>query len=497
MRALVILPFMNVAIYARLSRNRDGESTSIERQLSACRAKIAAEGWTEVATYTDDDLSAYRPGVRRPQYEQMLKDAERGAFDLLLVWKSDRLVRRMAEFLRVSAILDKAKIGFASATEPIDSSTTMGQIVLNMLVGFAQMESENTSLRQRSKHAELRERGRWSGGRRAFGLNDRWDALVPEEAELIRKAADRLLDGGSLASVVRDWNQGGVTTRTGKRWDATTLRRMLLSPRMVGRRRIGSELSREVGIPPVIDDETWQRLRALLTNPRTAGPGNAPKYLLAGMVVCGNCGSRMHTHSHSATRRRYQCSSVRGGCGRVSIDAAPAERAVADAWLDYTRGDEFRAWTREREDAREASRATANELSERIATLTARRNGLIDLWVSGELSQDEWRRGRGALDREIADADEALARAESDSSDVSVWGFEGLAFHAWESATVDTRRDLLRAVADKIVIHPAKGRGRRFDATRIEPFFRSPDGLHPGELARVTWLPASHAGPED
>src|SRR5687767_4661994 len=108
----------------------------------------------------------------------MLTDLRAGKAQVLIVWKRDRLVRRMGEFGKVWAALEEGDVALASVQESFDTSTTAGQMLVNMLVGVAQMESENISVRQRSKHAELRRKGRWSGGRRAFGLNDDWSKII-------------------------------------------------------------------------------------------------------------------------------------------------------------------------------------------------------------------------------------------------------------------------------------------------------------------------------
>ncbi len=82
----------SVAIYARISQDRDGEGLGVKRQLGDCREDAARRGWTVAEEYVDDDISAYS-GKLRPAYERMLSDIEGRRRDAVMVWHMDRLHR--------------------------------------------------------------------------------------------------------------------------------------------------------------------------------------------------------------------------------------------------------------------------------------------------------------------------------------------------------------------------------------------------------------------
>ena len=88
-----------VAVYARSSSDRDGNQTSTDRQVVACRLLAEARCWEESSEYVDVDLSAYK-AVTRPRYEALLAAIRGGEIDGVVVWKLDRLVRRVVEFER-------------------------------------------------------------------------------------------------------------------------------------------------------------------------------------------------------------------------------------------------------------------------------------------------------------------------------------------------------------------------------------------------------------
>ena len=116
-----------------------------------------------------------------------------------------------------------------------------------------------------------------------------------DEAALIREAADRVLQGATVRSVVTTWKAAKVPTVTGTNWTPTTVKRLLISPRIAGLRAHHGQAPVAATWPAIITPEQSERLRAVLTNPARRANGTvAPRsYLLAGLLVCGGCGVRM------------------------------------------------------------------------------------------------------------------------------------------------------------------------------------------------------------
>lgn len=329
---------MKVALYARLSDDRNGVSTGIDRQVLACRQYADSRGWEIVEEFTDSDLSAFAKGVVRPEYDRMI--ARLDEFDIVLVWKLDRLVRRFLEFARIWPMFEQHKVALVSATEPIDTSNAIGRIIVLMLVGFAELESENISLRQKAKQAEMRRQGRWHGGRRAFGLHSNGEELVEDEATLVREAAQRVIAGDSIAGIANDWNQRGITTAGGSRWRPSHLRRVLMAERLVGTDRM----------PAILDPDTHRAVRAILLAPERVMPATTRKHLLSGFLYC-QCGTRMLVHA-AKRNPSYYCPSVNGGCGKVSIAMLPTERVLVDSVLTLIDNSDLPAKKPENDDER-------------------------------------------------------------------------------------------------------------------------------------------------
>jgi hypothetical protein len=268
---------------------------------------------------------------------------------------------------------------------------------------------------------------------------------------------------------------------------------------MVGKRQVGSELSADTHIPAVLDDETYQKARAVLTNPnRGSNNGRTVKSLLVGFLVCGLCGAKLSTKVRSmnakgSEQHRYQCLKLRGGCGKVSVNAAPTEPFVVSAWLNFTRSPEYAAFTAERRAERAARTGNREKLQATLDLDRGQRNTLIDMWTAGNLSQNEWLRARATLDDRIKAAEQAVAESQTVTLGIdldSEWWEKDYGFErsSWNAASLGVQRQLLGTSLDRVIVHPAKARGRRFDATRLEPIFKQPTGLHPGELFQVQEL---------
>jgi site-specific DNA recombinase len=334
---------MNAGIYARLSKFKDSErltEAAMERQEDDCRELCARRGWRVVKLYPDEGVSAFQKGRKRPGFEQAMADLDAGVIDVLVVYRLDRLVRRLRDWVRVEEVVERSGGRVVSVNEGEQS-----QLTLRILASMGEQESSNTSERvKRQQEQAAAKGGPPPGGRRLLGYGPRRETIVEAEAELIREAARRLLAGSSLRSVVAWANTTGVTSTTGRQWSLQTLRGTLLSPGLAGRRVYRGVDFAEGRWTPILDRATHEMLVAILNDPakRTRGPG--VKHLLSGLVVCGRdgCGAPLMTHYARPGRREYWCQSNknlgRPGCGRTVVAAEPIERTITSMVLKRLAG---------------------------------------------------------------------------------------------------------------------------------------------------------------
>ena len=156
------------AIYTRKSTDEglDKDYNSLEAQFDACAAYIhsqSGKGWTIVDKHYDD--GGYSGGnMNRPGLQELLKDVNEGKIDVVVVYKLDRISRSLRDFTELDGIFSRHGASMVSVTQQIDTSTSMGRMIVNLLMSFAQFEREMTSDRVRDKMAASRKKGIWTGG---------------------------------------------------------------------------------------------------------------------------------------------------------------------------------------------------------------------------------------------------------------------------------------------------------------------------------------------
>jgi len=141
------------AIYTRKSTEEglEQEFNSLDAQRDACAAYIASqrhEGWAQVNDRYDD--GGFSGGnMERPALKRLLADVSFGRIDVIVLYKIDRLTRSLSDFSRIVDVLDKAGASFVSVTQSFNTTTSMGRLMLNVLLSFAQFEREVTGERIR------------------------------------------------------------------------------------------------------------------------------------------------------------------------------------------------------------------------------------------------------------------------------------------------------------------------------------------------------------
>ena len=158
---------VRVGVYVRRSTDDEHQPYSIEAQDARLASYIGSQpGWRQAARFADDASGATtaRPGLRRA-----LAAARAGMIDVLLVYRVDRLTRSLRDLVTLLDDLDHAGVAFRSATEPFDTATAIGRMLVQMLGMFAQFEQDTIIDRVIAGMERKAAAGKWKGGRRPFG----------------------------------------------------------------------------------------------------------------------------------------------------------------------------------------------------------------------------------------------------------------------------------------------------------------------------------------
>jgi site-specific DNA recombinase len=344
------------AIYTRKS-TEDGleqEFNSLDAQRESGEAYIKSqlhEGWTCLGDRYDD--GGFTGGnMDRPALRRLLADIEAGRIDCVVVYKVDRLSRSLLDFARIMETFDKHDVSFVSVTQQFNTATSMGRLILNVLLSFAQFEREMISERTRDKIAAARRKGKWSGGKPPLGYNVVEMKLVadPAEAEQVRQIFGLYVEHEGLVRVVaelerrgwanKQWTTRKGTTRGGRPFDKSTLWHLLTNVTYIGKVKYKNEVH-EGEHESIVGDELWRRAQALLLrNGRSGGAlvRNQFGAVLKGLLHCVPCACAMSpTHSTKGKTKRYRyyvcVAAQKHGwqtCASRSVPAGEMERFVVE-----------------------------------------------------------------------------------------------------------------------------------------------------------------------
>ncbi len=325
------------AIYARISSDREGDHLGVGRQLEDCRKAAARRGWKVVEEYVDNDVSAYKSKVR-PEYRRMLSDMKDGHVDAVVVYDQDRLTRQPRDLEEFFDICDAAGIrDLATVSGVLDLSTDSGQFTARILGAVARKSSDDQARRIRRKHEQLAADGKISGGGpRPYGYEPDKLRVRESEAMVVREVAGRILAGDSARSVCADLDQRGITTASGKSWNPSVLRKMMMSGRISGQREHHGEIVGPAVWAAIITPAETARLRSALGAERPVALRHPRRYLLAGLLRCSHCGETLVSRPRAGGVRQYVCAKGPGlaGCGKISVLAEPVEALIFNAVVD-------------------------------------------------------------------------------------------------------------------------------------------------------------------
>jgi site-specific DNA recombinase len=467
---------MWAGIYARISQDIDGTELGVSRQIEDCREEAERRGWDVADTFTDNDVSATRSKVR-PQYQRMIAAVEAGQLGAIIVWDVDRLTRTPRELEDIIDLADKHGLQLANVGGDIDLSTPQGRMTARIKGTVARHDTDQQSRRLRRKFEEKAQKGEPHGycpygytrvvenDERGHRIGAR-DVINPDQAAVIREAAERALAGESLRSIVAGLNERGIHGPKSPQWNSTILRQLLLRPSNAGLRQHRGVVVGPSQNEPIFSPETHDRLKAFFADPdrksNHSGPGF--KFLLSGLALCGLCGGTMRrqmgktvvSKQTGATKRQppsYACSAcfkVRRQQGLVDdlVEAVIVARlARPDALAAFTTGDPQLV-----EDARE-----------KVSTLEARMALAADQFADGGITGEQLKRISVKLRAGISEAKATIAQSTPNTAYAELAGPD--VAQRWRALPLDIKRQVVDALLT-VTINPV-GPGRPFDPDSV------------------------------
>lgn len=283
---------MRAVIYSRYSAGPDQTIQSIEGQLRVCQNYIASHGWEFVRYYADEHISGRTD--RRPQFQEMISAAERGEFDVLVVYSTDRFSRNKFDSINYKKKLKDLGIRIAYAAENIPDGPE-GILLESLMEGWAEYYSEELSRKVKRGMQETARKGKSNGGRRTFGYRTGTEGnlvIDEEEARAIREVFKIVASGDTIKHAV-DWlHDNGYVSTIGKPHTHNSVRKMLMNKKYLGV-YTWDQVEIEDGCPAIIDRATFYEVQQRFTENKRVMPKNRIKFLLSGKLFCGCCGKPM------------------------------------------------------------------------------------------------------------------------------------------------------------------------------------------------------------
>ena len=314
-----------VAVYTRKSTEEglDMEFNSLDAQREAGEAFVASQkskGWVCLPEHYDD--GGYSGGTTdRPALKRLLADVEQGKIDIICVYKIDRLSRSLHDFADMLDFFDKKGVDFVSVTQDINTSTSAGRMMLNILITFAQYEREIIAERIRDKIASSKQKGMNTGGIPPMGYESDPTTkklyIVPEEAEIVRRIFETYLRLGSARDTAAELDKAGVhkrirvSKRSGIRRGGGKLTNayiygILRNPAYVGYVKHYDKLFSGEH-EAIISREVWESTQKLLkeNSPYEGSPSSVRRIMPFQRIVrCGYCGGAMKAAYTKRTKNK-------------------------------------------------------------------------------------------------------------------------------------------------------------------------------------------------
>jgi site-specific DNA recombinase len=307
---------LRAGVYGRVSTDEQAtEGHSIEAQLRIAREFVERKGWVVVREYTDPGYTGSND--KRPAFQQMIGDAMADDIQVIVFHKLDRFSRSITDILHYFNELHEAGILLASATEPFDFTTPAGKAQFHMLAVFAQWYIDNLSAETKKGKKQRALKGLYNG-RLPFGYVKSKSGIaqvVPEEAEIIRKAYETYALGNSTDRQIAELiNNAGFLTRTGRRWSKDSVRDFLQNEFYLGFVKYKGDL-----LPgkhdAIVGEEVFEKCQKVRASHRRAPRSHSPKfrtYLLSRIIRCARCSQTIRAQSSRGYRYYREATRTRG-----------------------------------------------------------------------------------------------------------------------------------------------------------------------------------------
>lgn len=465
------LNLANVVIYARYSSDRQNEQ-SIDGQLAKCHEYAQQRGFRVVGEYCDRALSG-RYAETRPEFQRMIADSAKHAFEYVLVWKLDRFSRDRYDSAIYKKKLRANGVRVLSVTEGIDESS---ESVLLEAILEAMAEEYSRQLAQNVKRGmrQNAEKGLSLGGIAPLGyrvVNKKYE-IDEDAAKIVRFIHEQYADGAGQKQIVADCARLGYCNQRGKPIDLHAVKRILANERYVGTYDYRGEIVIEDAFPAIVSKELKKKVRdRLKANAKAPGHAKATvEYLLHGKLFCGACGAPMvgecgrsstgavyYYYACSAKKKQHTCRKRNERKGELEqyITDYIGSHILTDDWIN----DAAERVVDEYQKSYDASgikplekqiRDTDKEIDKLVDTLISATADVARRKINERIETAESK--KKALEEQLASL-RIASRAQIRKEDIVAWLNQ---FRSGDSSDLEYRKKVIELFVNAIYIYDDK-----------------------------------------
>jgi len=307
---------LRVAAYARVSTSSDDQLISLEAQKRHYEAYIKARpDWEYAGLYYDEGISGTKT-AKREGLRKMIHDCERGLIDYILVKSISRFSRNTVDSIAIVRELQSKGVYIYFEKENIDTGKMESELMLSILSSLAQSESKSISSNERWAVQKRFANGTYLSPA-PYGYEYAGRKMVPvaDQARVVRRIFDGVLNGKSTTEIARELNAEGITTKRGGKWRSGAIRDVIRNENYTGslvlqktytddnyNRHINNGERQKYMVKDhheaIISQEVFDAACRVMSK-NGAEKGNfygtdqtQNRYPMSGKVICGECGSK-------------------------------------------------------------------------------------------------------------------------------------------------------------------------------------------------------------
>ena len=447
-----------VGAYCRVSTDKDDQANSFESQQRYFKEYIERmPDWELYEIFADEGISGTNT-KKRKAFNRMIASAKNGAIDLIITKEISRFARNTLDSIYYTRDLKKRGVGVIFLNDNINTLDPDAELRLTIMSSIAQEESRKTSERVKWGQKRRMEQG-VVFGRDMLGYDVRDGQLFINEegAKIVRLIFHKLVNEGKGTYVIaRELREAGITTSTHmKQWSNTVILRIIrnekycgdlvqkktFTPDYLSHEKKYNKGEEEFVIlkdhhEPIISREMFDQANEILASRAASQESKAKhsnRYAFSGKIKCGRCGAsyvaRYKKRKDGSQYKSWQCfeASQHGnphvdkagnqvGCALESIrneDALHIMGMVCDS-LDYEKDIIFSNLIHAINSVVKEDSGVVNtaKLEAKIDQIEEKRHRLIDLYMSSEITKEQFIAARDKCDGEIAEIKNLMESAD-------------------------------------------------------------------------------------